>query len=142
MTEISPCLFCLIVEGKVPCHKVYETEHSLAFLDINPVSDGHTLVIPKVHGRTLLDIPDESLRDIGPVLKVVARATGAKDFNVMQNNGKLAFFYHVHFHIVPKPNEEEGVRIKLGETIIQKKVTQDELAATAAEIKKRIQESQ
>lgn len=140
MSEESACIFCLILAGKIPAVKIYETEKTLAFLDINPVADGHTLVIPKVHGRTILDIPEDYLRDIGPVLQIIARATGAKDYNILQNNGKLAFQHvdHVHFHVVPKPNDDEGLKLKLGVVMVQKQVTKEQLATVAEEMKARI----
>ncbi|KAH8801855.1 HIT-like domain-containing protein [Flagelloscypha sp. PMI_526] len=107
------CLFCGIVAGKIPSSKVYEDDHVCAILDINPVSEGHTQVLPKYHAETILTLPEEYLAAIGPVLKKIAIATGAKDFNVIQNNGKIAFQHvnHVHFHVVPKPNEQEGLCI-------------------------------
>ncbi|KAF8883337.1 HIT-like protein [Gymnopilus junonius] len=127
------CIFCLIVQGKIPSFKVFETEKSLAFLDINPVSEGHTLVISKYHGEKILDLPDEYLADIGPILKKVAKAIGAEQFNVIQNNGKMAMQHvdHVHFHIVPKPSPTEGLVINEEVNWPVKKVTKEELAKTA-----------
>ncbi|KAF8817613.1 HIT-like protein [Phlegmacium glaucopus] len=134
------CLFCKIVGGTIPNFTVYETELSLAFLDINPVSEGHTQVIPKYHAKTIIDLPDEYLRDIGPVLKKVAQATGVEEFNVLQNNGKLAFQHvgHVHFHVIPKPNAEEGLVLKLDENWPFKAADKEVLAKTAAKMKARI----
>ncbi|MHA1984684.1 MAG: HIT domain-containing protein, partial [Candidatus Hodarchaeales archaeon] len=63
------CIFCKIIAGDIPCLKVFENDKILAFLDIQPLSKGHTLVIPKVHGVKLHDIPDEYLLDVLPVLK-------------------------------------------------------------------------
>ncbi|KAF8330239.1 HIT-like domain-containing protein [Amanita rubescens] len=105
------CIFCKIVQGTIPCFRVLETEHSVAFLDINPVSEGHTQVIPKYHARTIADLPDEYLCDIGPVVKKVAIATGAENYNVVQNNGRLAFQHvdHVHFHVIPKTSPTDGL---------------------------------
>ncbi|KAF5015503.1 hypothetical protein F66182_13149, partial [Fusarium sp. NRRL 66182] len=72
------------------------------------------LVIPKYHGAKLVDIPDEYLTELLPVAKKIAIATGAEDFNVLQNNGRAAhqLVDHVHFHVIPKPNETEGLGIK------------------------------
>ncbi|KAG6819060.1 hypothetical protein H0H93_015849 [Arthromyces matolae] len=113
---------------------------SLAFLDIMPVSEGHTLVIPKYHAETLKDVPDEYLADVGPVIKKVALATGVKDYNIVQNNGKLAFQHvpHVHFHIVPKPNEKEGLILDAKQNWPMKKAENDELAATAEKMTSRM----
>src|SRR4029077_1040642 len=89
-------------------HKVYEDELVFAFLDINPLSPGHTLVIPKEQVATLDALSDESAAAVGRVLprisRAVLRATGASDFNVLQNNGAAAHqaVFHVHFHIIPR----------------------------------------
>ena len=71
------------------------------------------LVIPKHHGAKLTDIPDDSLVDILHVLKKIALATGAENYNVLQNNGRVAHqeVDHVHFHLIPKPSEKEGLGI-------------------------------
>ncbi|KAF1825100.1 HIT-like protein [Dissoconium aciculare CBS 342.82] len=107
------CIFCKIIKGDIPAMKVFENEKTLAFLDINPLSYGHTLVIPKHHGRTLTDIPDDSLADLLPIAAKVARATGAEQYNILQNNGRLAHQQvdHVHIHVIPKPTEQEGLGI-------------------------------
>ncbi|KAH8801856.1 HIT-like protein [Flagelloscypha sp. PMI_526] len=99
------------IAGKIPSSKVYEDDYVLAILDINPVSEGHTQVLPKYHAQTIATLPDEYLSAIGPVLKKVAIATEVKDYNIVQNNGAIAYQYvnHVHFHVVPKPNEREGL---------------------------------
>ncbi|KZS88469.1 hypothetical protein SISNIDRAFT_497917 [Sistotremastrum niveocremeum HHB9708] len=78
------CIFCLIIQGKIPSFKIAETELSLAFLDINPVSEGHTLVIPKHHAITLHDLPDPSLADILPLAKKIAGSLDVKEFNIVQ----------------------------------------------------------
>ncbi|KAJ7932486.1 HIT-like domain-containing protein [Mycena leptocephala] len=137
--EDASCLFCAILKGAIPCHKVYETEYSLAFLDIMPVSEGHTQVIPKDHAETIGDLPDEYLRDIGPVVKKIALATGVEQYNIVQNNGKMAFQHvpHVHFHVIPKPNATEGLVITL-ENWPQKKAENEALAATCAKMKERL----
>ncbi|ESK90602.1 hit family protein 1 [Moniliophthora roreri MCA 2997] len=127
--ESETCIFCGILKGTIPCHKIYETEHSFAFLDIMPTTEGHTQVIPKYHAETLADLPDEYLRDIGPVA-----------YNIVQNNGKLAFQHipHVHFHVIPKPNETEGLILTVGQNWPQKKVDNDVLAVTCEKIKGRL----
>ncbi|MCC6578971.1 MAG: HIT family protein [Phycisphaeraceae bacterium] len=109
MVQTDPnCIFCRIVAGTIPCHKVYEDDHVLAFLDIGPLSRGHTLVIPKGHWATLEQVSDEAGAAIGRVLPRLARAvlnaTGAKEWNLLQNNGRAAHQVvdHVHFHIIPK----------------------------------------
>ena len=101
-------IFGRILDGEIPCHRVYEDEHVLAFLDVGPLSTGHTLVIPKERRAHLHELSDEQAAAIGRVLprlaRAVMKATGATDYNVLQNNGALAHqaVFHVHFHIIPK----------------------------------------
>ena len=104
------CVFCAIATGEIPCFKVYEDDFALAYLDINPFSEGHTLVIPKAHTTGLLDTSPEDLREmIVRVQKVAARlkeALPCDGFNILQNNGEAAgqTVRHIHFHIVPRWN--------------------------------------
>jgi histidine triad (HIT) family protein len=108
-------IFSMIIEGEIPCHKVYEDDLVFAFLDINPFSPGHTLVVPKESTRTLDKLSDESAEALGRVLPRISRAilsvTGAEEFNVIQNNGPNAFqsVFHVHFHIIPKMKDGRGL---------------------------------
>ncbi|CAE6429213.1 unnamed protein product [Rhizoctonia solani] len=110
------CLFCKIIKGEVPSYKLLETDHSYAFLDIFPVSKGHSLIIPKYHGEKLHDIPDEYLADLMPVAKKIAIATGATYYNILQNNGKIAHqhVFHVHFHVIPKPSASDDAGLVIG----------------------------
>ncbi|MCA9669588.1 MAG: HIT family protein [Myxococcales bacterium] len=114
---MAETIFSKIIRGEMPCHKVYEDQHVLAFLDIFPLSEGHTLVIPKEAAPTLDKLSDDAAAAIGRVLpricRAVLEATGAKEFNVLQNNGPMAHqaVFHVHFHIIPKPNEHDGLGI-------------------------------
>ncbi len=109
-------VFDKILDGEIPCHRVYENEHVLSFLDIGPLSRGHTLVIPKERKARLHELSDDSAAAIGRVLPRIARAvmtaTGASDYNVLQNNGPAAHqaVDHVHFHIIPR-YEESGLGI-------------------------------
>jgi len=108
----SDCIFCKIVAGDIPCHRLYEDEHVLSFLDVGPLSRGHALVIPKKHHVTLDQVPPHVGSAIGAVLprlsKAVCDTLGASAWNVLQNNGKAAHqaVGHVHFHIIPKPTDE------------------------------------
>ncbi|CAN5922156.1 HIT family protein [soil metagenome] len=114
---MAETLFTRIVRGEIPCHKVYEDDHVLAFLDINPVAHGHTLVIPKEAAATLDVLSDDAAAAIGRVLPRIARAvlaaTGTQNFNVLQNNGADAHqaVFHVHFHIIPKHDDGSGLGI-------------------------------
>jgi len=110
-------IFTKILRGEIPCHRVYEDEHVLAFLDVNPLSRGHTLVIPKEPVETLDRLSDASAAAIGRVLPRIARAviaaTGATAYNVLQNNGPAAHqaVPHVHFHVIPKHADGTGLGI-------------------------------
>jgi histidine triad (HIT) family protein len=102
-------IFDKILDGQVPCHKIYEDEWVLAFLDAYPLSEGHTLIIPKKERKAQVhELSDEQSAAIGRVLPRVARAvlevTGARGYNVLQNNGGEAHqaVMHVHFHIIPR----------------------------------------
>ncbi|MDX1996759.1 MAG: HIT family protein [Thermoanaerobaculia bacterium] len=104
-------IFARILDGEIPCHRVYEDDHVLAFLDINPLSPGHLLVIPKERKAYLHELSDDAAAALGRVLPRLARAvlaaTGAGAYNVLQNNGASAHqaVFHVHFHIIPKLGE-------------------------------------
>ena len=110
-------LFTKIIRGDIPCHKVYEDDKVLAFLDIGPLSRGHTLVIPKEAKVTLDELSDESSAAIGRVLprlcRAVMKATGATAYNVLQNNGMAAHqaVFHVHFHIIPRLDDGSGLGV-------------------------------
>ncbi|KAJ0274261.1 hit protein 1 [Colletotrichum chrysophilum] len=107
-STLASCIFCKIIKGEIPCFKLFESDKTLAFLDINPLSRGHALVIPKHHGAKLADIPDEHLSEILPVVKKLVAASGAEDYNVLQNNGRIA---HQMVDHIPKPNEAEGLGV-------------------------------
>jgi histidine triad (HIT) family protein len=114
---MAETVFSKILRGEIPSHRVYEDEHVLAFLDINPLSRGHTLVIPKEPAETIDQLSDDAAAAIGRALPRIARAivaaTGARDFNILQNNGALAHqaVQHVHFHIIPKHQDGAGLGI-------------------------------
>ena len=124
MVEEDPSIFTMIIEGEIPCHKIYEDDLVFAFLDINPFSPGHTLVVPKEATRTLDKLSDESAEALGRVLprisRAIMRATGAEEFNVIQNNGPNAFqsVFHVHFHIIPKMEDGRGLSFPFKSTPI------------------------
>ena len=109
----NDCVFCAIAEAEIPSLKVYEDELVLAYLDINPFTKGHTLVIPKVHSTGLLDTSDETLAAVLARVKKIAahlkKALPCDGFNILQNNGAAAgqTVMHLHFHIVPRYGQEE-----------------------------------
>lgn len=102
------CLFCKIVAGEIPATRVYEDEAVLAFLDIGPISDGHTLVIPKQHCTRVHECDPEILSAVatrlGRIAQAVVEAMDADGYNVLANNGRAAgqLVEHMHFHIIPR----------------------------------------
>jgi histidine triad (HIT) family protein len=114
---MADSIFGKILAGQIPCHKVYEDNLVLAFLDINPLTSGHTLVIPKEPAERLDQLSDDSAAALGRVLprlcRAVIAATGVSEYNVLENNGPGAHqaVPHVHFHIIPKPNSQEGLGV-------------------------------
>jgi histidine triad (HIT) family protein len=105
---MAETIFAKIIRGEIPSYKVYEDDHVFAFLDVGPLSQGHTLVVPKEPAVTLDKLSDEAAAAIGRVLprlcRAVMQATGATAYNILQNNGPAAHqaVFHVHFHIIPR----------------------------------------
>ena len=135
----SDCIFCKIVAGQIPATKIYEDEVVLAFLDIGPVSDGHTLVVPKQHFERLHEYPPQFLGEValrlGKLAKAVAAAMKSDGYNVLCNNGKAAgqLVEHLHFHIIPR---------RTGDGVFEHwpsyKYKQGRIEAIAAEIRKNL----
>lgn len=105
---MQDCLFCKIVRGEIPSHKVYEDNETLAFLDIHPSSTGHTLIVPKAHATNIFDITPESWGAVAEtarvVSKVLERALEADGINLMMNNREHAgqVIDHPHIHLIPR----------------------------------------
>ncbi len=106
--SMDGCVFCKMVAGEIPVAKVYEDEAVLAFLDIGPISDGHTLVIPRQHCTQIHECDPELLaevaRRLGKIAAAVTTAMGSDGYNVLSNNGAAAgqVVDHLHFHIIPR----------------------------------------
>jgi histidine triad (HIT) family protein len=134
---MADTIFGKIIAGEIPCHKVYEDDRVLAFLDVNPLSRGHTLVIPKEAVATLDQLSDDSAAALGRVLprlcRAVIAATGVKEYNVLENNGAGAHqtVMHVHFHIIPKSGSSAG----LGLVWAAKPLDTDDAKRLAAQIR-------
>lgn len=128
-------VFSRIVSGALPCYKVFETTHALAFLDINSLATGHTLVIPKRAVETLDQLSADECAELGRAVHEAARrmlkATGASAYNVLQNNGRDAGqeVPYVHFHIIPRTAGD-----KLGYRWAPQKRSSEELAELAAKM--------
>lgn len=101
-------IFARILRGEIPCHKVYEDDHTLAFMDIMPQVDGHTLIIPKAEGENIFDLPPEALSatilTTQRIAKAVKKAFDAPGIMVVQLNGAAAgqSVFHLHFHVAPR----------------------------------------
>ena len=113
------CIFCKIVKGEAPSRKVYENEKVYAFLDINPVSRYHTLVIPKTHYENIFDISDEDLQAVisvvGKLSKLYQQKLNINHIQVVNSNGREAQqdVFHIHYHIVPrKLGDGQSIRWK------------------------------
>lgn len=110
---MEDCIFCKIINREIPAEIVYEDEHAVAFLDIRPVSKGHTLLIPKKHSHDLSDADDDILRQLIVVAKKVSlallKATGADGFNLGANNGAVSGqeVFHLHFHLIPRYKNDQ-----------------------------------
>ena len=110
------CVFCAIVKGDAPAEIVYEDEATLAFMDIHPAAQGHTLVIPKEHFRDIYDIEEEALLATARTTMEVARAVKAAfephGLNILQANepGGFQSVFHFHFHIVPRWKDDGLIR--------------------------------
>ena len=101
-------IFARILRGEIPCHKVYEDEHTIAFMDIMPQADGHTLVVPKAEGEGIFDLPPDALAATILTTQRIARAV-KKAFDppgmiITQLNGPAAgqSVFHLHFHVLPR----------------------------------------
>ena len=102
------CIFCKIAAGEIPCSKIYENDSVIAFLDIGPLSEGHSLVIPKAHYDKFDQCPPELLSDLavctGKIASAIVSGLGCEGYNVLCNNGTAAGqeVDHVHFHVIPR----------------------------------------
>jgi len=112
---MKDCIFCKIVKGDIPSYKTYEDENVIAFLDILPLSKGHTLVVPKKHFKNIYEISDEELCNIVKTVKKVSshikKVYNPEGIVIIQNNGEKAgqSIFHIHFHIKPIYNETKVV---------------------------------
>lgn len=136
---MKDCIFCKIIKKEIPCYKIWEDDDFLAFLDINPVNLGHTLIIPKKHYENIFDLPINLLEKCGPVIQKVSKAvlggTKASGLNIGMNNGETAgqLVFHTHFHLIPRFENDE---LKLWKS--RENITEKNLKEISNEIKKQI----
>lgn len=109
------CIFCKIISGDVPCMKVYEDDLCLAYLDINPDSDGHTLIIPKEHYKDINDISEDVHKHIYMIAKKIMSLLNDKlscdGFTLVQNNGDIQEVKHFHLHVKPYYNDRKSTEL-------------------------------
>jgi len=130
------CIFCKIVSGEFNSYKVYEDEHSLAFLDINPIAEYHTIVIPKAHYVNAFDIPADVLSHVMHAAKQVvdlyAKTLGLTNLQILHNAGRDAGqeVFHLHMHIIPR-KAGDGIKINW----VPRSVSKDELVEMLRKLK-------
>ena len=132
------CLFCKIISGEIPSYKLYEDEKIIAFLDINPVTPGHTLVAPKGHFADTRETPDRVIEELAVATKLIAQAIidaqGNPGYNIEVNTGAAAgqVIPHTHWHIIPR-SEDDGLKHWLGTQL-----SEDAMQAIADNIKSKL----
>ncbi len=108
----SSCIFCAIAQKRAPAYIVYEDEDTLAFLDIAPLSRGHTLVIPKAHVDRITDLPPARYASVLATVTEICRRMErlSRDYNIGVNQGPLAgqIVFHLHFHVIPRYAHQVG----------------------------------
>jgi len=112
------CIFCEIVKKKIPCFKICENKNAIAFLDVSPASDGHTIVIPKKHFENFTRTTDNVMKDVMSLAKKVCKILDKKlkpsGYNFLSNQNKIAgqCVFHFHLHVIPKYKKGEGFEAK------------------------------
>ena len=109
---MKDCIFCKIINGDIPCMKVYEDDVCLAYLDINPDSDGHTLIIPKKHYKDIYDISKK-------IMDMLKEKLGCDGFTLLQNNGSIQEVKHYHLHIKPHYKDRKSIELIKNKDLIK-----------------------
>ena len=116
------CLFCKIINNEIPCYKIYEDDISLAFLDINPDSNGHTLIIPKKHFKDLDDNNLEKLNHLNKrakkIKKLLEEKLNCDGITLLQNNGSIQEITHYHLHLKPYYEKKQSIELIKHENFI------------------------
>jgi histidine triad (HIT) family protein len=134
---MTDCVFCKIISRTIPAEILYENDHAIAVLDINPIHFGHALILPKVHCSDFLDLPEESYHSILQASKVVTNALvhslKLEGYNLFSNNGTIAgqSVFHFHLHITPR-YRDDNIRFILN----LKKYSDDDLKQYGTMIRK------
>ena len=112
------CIFCMIAEGKIPSHKIYEDDVCVAFLDLSQANIGHTLIVPKKHFSNIIDLDNGVAGHLFSVTskltKAISKAFNVSDFNILNNCGEVAgqTVHHFHIHIIPR-KLNDNIKIEL-----------------------------
>lgn len=137
---MTDCVFCQIVDGSAPARKVYEDDAVVGFLDIKPVSRGHTLIVPRTHSAGLADLaPDDgaALMRAGQVVAAALRTTPltrddspADGVNLVVNDGKAAFqtVFHTHLHVIPR---HRGDKLRMARSLLVRRDKTPDVTAAA-----------
>ena len=137
---MSDCLFCKIINGEIPSTKVYEDEHVFAFMDIMPLTKGHTLLIPKTHCQDLFEMPETVAANLYKAAPKVANAIKAAfnplGLNTVNNNGAAAgqTVFHYHLHLIPRYDKSDGFMFEWN----SKKLDMSEIASYGEQISKHL----
>ena len=138
MTTVESCIFCAIVAGDAPAHRVFENDHAMAFLDIRPVSRGHLLVVPREHATDLNSTHPDAAADVFRVGHTLARAVRHSDLradgaNLVSNDGKAAFqtVFHLHLHVVPRWHRD---RLRFATGLVTRRLHEPEHVADAVRV--------
>lgn len=123
---MNSCIFCSIIKGEKPGHILYQNQHSIALLDIFPSVEGHTMIVPKKHGVTILDFSAKELGEIFETVKkmasVLEKAYNTKALTIGINHGEESGVPHLHVHIIPRSKGDGGGIIQ---TVVKKNVKAD-----------------
>lgn len=112
------CIFCMIAEGQIPSHKIYEDDVCIAFLDLSQANIGHTLIVPKKHFSNIIDLDNDVAGHLFSVTskltKAISKAFNVSDFNILNNCGEVAgqTVHHFHIHIIPR-KLNDNIKIEL-----------------------------
>lgn len=139
---MTNCIFCKIIDGDIPSVKIYEDDHVYAFMDIMPLTKGHTLLIPKSHKENVYDLSPEEAANLFSVAPKIAQAIKETfepvGMNLLNNNGAKAgqTIYHFHLHFIPRYGDTDGIGLKW-ETK-EKEFTSERIQELAEQVKEKL----
>lgn len=137
------CIFCKIIEGSIPAEIVYEDEHAIAFMDIMPLTEGHTLLIPKKHCENVYELSEEEasnlLKVVPKIANVLKETFKPSGLNLLQNNGSFAgqSVFHFHLHFIPRYDETDGIEMSWNPKI--EEYTPEKIKGIAEKVREQFQ---